>query len=115
MPAESPAVLGRADAVPVFELADIARIVDEVGVDVFFAREIRAPRCIAVRAVLISAEHARPGRVVGGSHPRMTGGRPPHDKWRVGGYAPPVFGVFNGEPALAVEAYFDDAKTVRIL
>ena len=109
-----PAVAEAAVVEPValLERGQAAGPVDEIGVEVLLAREVRAPRGTATRAVVDGAERGPAGRIGGGPEPGMAGGGPPEcDR---GGRGDParVPRRADHDPPVAVEADLDHRHAV---
>ena len=94
----------RVDVIARLELIEIG----EVILDVFFRREIRAPRRLAAGAVCECAEGALTRRVVFGSHQRRAPRRTTDIDGRVRGDAAVETRVFYEAPATAFAFDLDD-------
>ena len=89
----------------------------KVGIEVFFAGQVGAPRRLAVGAVAESAQHLAPARIGGGLQQRVPGGRAAELHFGIGGDAAVIARRALHLPALAVAdaLYRHDGDAVRRL
>ena len=110
VPAVPTAPLG--DAVTPLPRGHAAGAVDEVELKVLLAGEIGPPRGVAHRAVAHGPERSAAGRIGGGLHPRVPGGRPGEPHRRRRGDPARVARRAHQTPAVSIHPHLDHRDAV---